>query len=302
MQGGGIKNELPAHEELLGGKFSVALAYVHFDSSLSSLGLDPKFLEECGARGIVPEITMQTTTSNNLNLFGRSPLLDIYKGLKDDEIRELAKTISEYGKPVMFRLNNEMNSDWTSWSGVVNLCDPDIYVAVWHRFYDIFSETGADNVIWIFNPNDRSYPPCSWNTPLAYYPGNEYVQMFGVTGYNTGTYYKDVNGESWRSFKTIYDSIYREYGPFFDKFPWIITEFASSSIGGDKAEWIDGMFKNIGRYENIKVAVWFDADDIDESSGTAARTYRIADSPEVIDAWQRGFEKHPPKCWQSIFP
>ena len=38
----------------------------------------------------------------------------------------------------------------------------------------------------------------TWDTGfMDYYPGDEYVDIYGITGYNTGTYYE---GESWRSF------------------------------------------------------------------------------------------------------
>ena len=39
----------------------------------------------------------------------------------------------------------------------------------------------------MFNPNDKNFPPAKWNNYLAYYPGNGYSHMIGVTGYNTGS-------------------------------------------------------------------------------------------------------------------
>jgi hypothetical protein len=79
--------------------------------------------------------------------------------------------------------------------------------------------------------------------------------MIGLTGYNTGTYYADHFLEEWREFKQIYDDVQDKYAPFFSDFPWIITEFSSSSIGGDKAKWVDNMFEWIQKYKNIKIAV-----------------------------------------------
>ena len=73
-----------------------------------------------------------------------------------------------------------MNSDWTSATGgPIILNDPDLYVEVWRRIYRIFQEEGVNNAIWVFNPNNIAFPPCGYNSSLAYYPGNEYVQMFG---------------------------------------------------------------------------------------------------------------------------
>ena len=144
-----------------------------------------------------------------------------------------------------------------------------------------------DNCIWIFNPHDRSAPPSKWNDALAYYPGNEYVQLLGVTGYNNGTYYSH-QAETWRSFAEIYDRVEELYQPHFSTFPWIITEFASSGIGGDKAQWIRDMFQQIGEYENIKIAVWFSHADYDGE--TPARTYWLDETQESLQAFKEGLQ------------
>ena len=112
--------------------------------------------------------------------------------------------------------------------------------------------------------------------------------MLGVTGYNTGTL---VEHERWREFEDIYDSINEKYSPMFDRFPWIITEFASSSAGGDKAAWIDGMFAALPKYPNIKIAVWFnyaDFDITDPYNWQIKRPYWLDETPETLRAFKRG--------------
>ena len=268
-------------EQELGRTFDAALIYRHFGYDFPT-----EFMEGNRQAGRVVELTYQTTTNNNEDMFAHTPFLDIYRGECDDEIRAFARDAAAWGHPFLFRLDNEMNSDWTSWSGVVNMADPQLYIAVWQRFYRIFEEEGVDNCLWIYNPNDRNAPPSKWNDSLAYYPGNAYVHLLGVTGYNNGTYYTQWN-EQWRDFTTIYDEIRDLYEPHFSRFPWIITEFASSSYGGDKAAWIDEMFAHIGDYPNIKMAVWFSAADYDGE--TPARPYWLDETPETLAAFKRGF-------------
>ena len=55
-------------------------------------------------------------------------------------LRDLAQRIKAYGKPVLFRLNNEMNTDWTSYCGMMTLNDPDIFQATWRYLYNFFIE------------------------------------------------------------------------------------------------------------------------------------------------------------------
>lgn len=292
----GINETIPKYESELDFDFSVILSYLHFGDAFPR-----DYAEKLYADGKIMELTYQVTTSNNENLADYTPQLDIYRGLYDGQLRAFAKAAAAFGRPFLFRLGNEMNSDWTSYSGVVNMADPEIYTAVWQRIYKIFIEEGANNAIWIYNPNDRAYPPCKWNSPLAYWPGAGYVHMIGVTGYNNGTYYKEQNNEVWRSFRDIYDRIEKEYSAIFGDYPWIITEFSSSSIGGNKAKWIEDMFKNIDRYENIKIAVWFDYADFDPAypdGSVEARPYWLLENDEITAAVKNGFKTQIKTKWR----
>ena len=163
-----------------------------------------------------------------------------------------------------------------------------MYIAFYKYVYEIFREEGAlPYTIWIFNPNERAYPNYVWNHALCYYPGDEYVDIIGLTGYNTGTYYSD---ETWRSFKKIYDSFYWQYNAWFGQ-PFMITEFACSNIGGDKAAWVREMFQQIRNYPRIKVAVWWDGRDLD-SKGNIARSYFIDDNEAAVAVFREYLKKY----------
>lgn len=283
IYGKGIEETVPELEEKLGYPFDVILSYVPLYTDFPT-----QFMEENRQEGRLVELTFQVTDNNNEDMYARSPMLDLYRGELDEEIRAFARQAAQWGHPFLFRVNNEMNSDWTSYGGVVNLGDPQLFVSVWRRIYTIFQEEGVDNCIWIFNPNDRNAPPSKWNDSLAYCPGAEYFQMLGVTGYNNGTYYTQW-AEQWREFDVIYDEIQEIYLPHFSQYPWIITEFASSSIGGDKVAWIENMFDHIGDYPNIKIAVWFSYADFD--GDTPARPYWLDETEETLEAFREGLAR-----------
>lgn len=290
IYGKGIEETVPALEQKLDYRFPVILSYVH-----SIHDFPTEFMQKNWEQGRIVELTYQLTENNNEDMFGYSPALDLYRGLNEEMVRRFARQAKEFGHPFLLRLCNEMNSDWTSYGGVVNMGDPDIFVENWRTFYRIFQEEGVNNCIWIFNPNDRNAPPCRWNDSLNYYPGNEYVQMIGVTGYNNGTYYTQW-AEEWREFDVIYDHIQQLYGTTFGQFPWIITEFASSSIGGDKVAWIDNMFQHIQKYPNIKIAVWFSYADWD-AQGNVARPYWLDETEETTQAFRKGLQNYTREGW-----
>lgn len=271
-------------------EFPLLLEYIYYWEDFPTEGMQQAYDD-----GKVVELTMQCSSVMNEDLDNFNPFFDVLDGVADENLRRFAKDAAKFGKPFIFRLNNEMNSDWTSYGGPIILNDPDLYVEVWRRIYRIFQEEGVNNAIWVFNPNNISFPPCGYNSSLAYYPGNEYVQMFGITGYNTGDYYKEKYGEKWRSFSEIYDEIYKNFEPQFSAFPWIITEFASASAGGDKVKWIEDMFTDLKKYPEIKAAVWFNSCDWDPDypkETVVSRQYRLDENQATIDAFKNGVKDY----------
>ncbi len=293
---GAFSADIDALEERLERELPVALTYFHLNEPLPV-----EKLEDWYEQGKLTELTLQMTVTANDGLDrSPSPLIDVTAGRYDEALEAMAAALKDFGHPVLFRLNNEMNSDWTSYSGVVNLADPELYIAAWRYVYDFFEDRGVDNTIWIWNPNDRDFPPANWNSWTAYWPGNGYAHILGVTGYNNGTYYARETGEEWRSFTKIYDDIDREFAGAFDRFPWMITEFSSSSVGGDKPGWIEDMFAHMGDYERIKIAVWFDYADFDYSKPDApvARPYWLAETEETLNAFKKGLDGTPDRFFE----
>ena len=226
----------------------------------------------------VLQFTLQyTNNNNNVNTANKTenytPMFDILRGKYDEQFHELAQDIKAYGKPVLFRLNNEMNSDWTSYCGLITLIDPDIFKLTWIRLYEIFEEEGVDNCIWIFNPIAVTCPFSSWGEDLCYMPGVDYVQALGITRYEMMN--DDVVA---LSFKEGYSLLYDKNKDHWMNYPWIMSEFGCAS-GGEttgklyrnheaQAEWVKGMFECLKDKENnlfcsrISGAVWFNCDDM----------------------------------------
>lgn len=233
----------------------------------------------------VLQYTYQFTYSNNTELNGYTPMFDVLRGKFDDFFASLARDVKSYEQPVLFRLNNEMNTDWTSYCGMVTLLDPDIFIMTWQKLYKIFEKEGVNNAIWIFNPIARSTPYSNWGDMLNFMPGEDYVQMLGLTSYEMGN-----DAENYRSFYDHYTELYQRNTPYFDQYPAIISEFAAGS-GGEvmmnydtnqyeatepmrnkdlQAMWVQEMFtyfnaEDKSQYpfvKNIKAAIWFSTNDV----------------------------------------
>lgn len=274
----GLRKTMPKLEEAIGEEFAIISRYWHISAAPK---MSESWLNAIDERGYEFQMTFQFTTSNNLELNGYNPSLDIYRGEYDEYFRKLAASFKNYGKPVYLRLNNEMNTDWTSYSACATLCDPEMFVYAWQRMYDIFIEEGVDNTIWIFNCQDNSWPGRNWNHYLRFFPGVEYVQYIGLTAYNGGH-------SSWDSFDTLYAPLRDKLNEYFSEWPWIIGEFGCNAMGGDRPQWIRDMFSVLHEYPNIKAAIWFSANDYLDD-GTIWNEYVLHVGGDT-DAWRDGLK------------
>ena len=269
-------------ENMLDYNFPVALMYNNF-----SLPFKTAYMNNAKESGKVVEYTLYTTDiSDGME---KDITLDILGGKYDAYLDSLAQNFNEYDHPVLFRLNNEMNGEWVLYSSHLVGKDTDLFIECWKYIYDKFEAHGVDNLIWVWNPNEKSFPGFSYNNYLCYYPGNKYVDIVGLTSYNTGNYY---SGETWRSFSEAYDHFYYDYIERFTH-PMMITEFSCASAGGDKASWHEDMLNTIENYDRIKIAVLWNGQDYDMTKGekTVSRNYRIDLEEPVINTIRNGLQK-----------
>lgn len=229
------------------------------------------------------EFTLQTSLKQK----NHNDIYNLLNGVFDEEIAILAQTIKKYERPVLFRLFNEMNGDWCLYSAHHLGLDTDIFKEAYRYVYRIFEKEGANvYALWVWNPNKDSFPNYLWNSESAYYPGDEYVDIIGLTAYNTGNYYP---GEYWKSFSELYDDLYQNYVERYSQ-PLMITEFASASRGGDKVNWTWDMLSRIDAMKKIKVAVWWNGADYDVDR-SEARTYFIDKPAENLIPFREYFYK-----------
>jgi hypothetical protein len=276
-------------ESRLDYKFTVVLRYQTLDERVPVPGMKTAF-----ADGRYTELTLHTIHADAVNALyaggvrgNQDIAYNILDGKYDEYLREYALSLKQFGHPVLFRLNNEMNGDWCWYSAMYAGKDTEIFKALWRHIHRLFDEAGVDNVLWVWNPHDVSLPDFKWNHPLMYYPGDDVVDIIGITGYNTGTYFA---GEKWREFHDIYKPVTVDYSEWFNK-PFMITEFGSNSVGGNKAAWIDRMFSELPAYNRIKLAVWWSGIDLD-TAGRPGRIYLLDENADTVEAFRKGLKNY----------
>jgi len=193
---------------------------------------------------------------------------DIVNGTLDQTVEARAEGAKSLGGELILDFAAEMNED-EGWGGH----DPEKYIAAYRHIHDVFTAHGVTNVLWAWCPNNTD----SANSPsaLAYYPGGDYVDWTGADGYNWGT---SQDGFRWQSFAEVFSDIYAKLAPLGK--PILIGEMASDDVGGDKADWIDGVIPTLRTtFPLVKALVWFDVD--------KERHWQINSSPAALAAYQR---------------
>jgi hypothetical protein len=188
----------------------------------------------------------------------------------DAYLVQWADALAAWDRPVMLRFAHEMNGNWYPWSAGVNGNSAADYVDAWRHVHDVFAARGADDVQWVWAPN-VVYPG---STPLtSLYPGDAYVDVLGVDGYNWGT---SVSWGTWVSGRQVFEQTFAELRVLAPSKPLLVTETASSELGGSKAAWVDDLI-TWSAGQGLLGVIWFD-----ENKET---DWRIASSPESAAAF-----------------
>ncbi len=189
---------------------------------------------------------------------------ELLSGKWDKYIKNFASKLKGINKPVFLRFAHEMNGNWYPWSGAH--LGKDKYKALYRHVKDVFDEINTTNVKWVFSINWEDVP--KENNYILHYPGDEYVDYVGIDGYNWGN---TKSWSRWMSFKEIFETRYDEVVNNVEKPVWI-SEFSSTSSGGDKTIWIKEAMNDIKYMEKIKGFVLFNVDKETDWSFSAERT------------------------------
>lgn len=176
----------------------------------------------------------------------------ILGGEFDSYIRDFAKNLAQFEDKVYLRFAHEMNGDWYPWSSA--LIGAPAYKKMYRYIKDKFDDLKIDNVSWVFSINWENIPEDNYYYDS--YPGAGYVNYIGLDGYNWGN---SQSWSRWMSFRQIFSEIHQELIERFDK-DIIITEFSSTSQGGDKAQWIKEALSDMKKMERLKGFILFNVD------------------------------------------
>lgn len=220
------------------------LVFIDWPNFLSQTVLKDIFLA-----GSLPVVTWEPWSFQN----GVGVSFDaIVHGTFDEYIDGFARQLGKLQKTVYLRFAHEMNGDWYPWSS--SFIGGSKYKAAYRYIKDRFDALSVRNVRWIFSINYEDVP--SSNSYTKSYPGDAYVDYIGVDGYNWG--YAQAHS-TWKSFREIFVPIYKNICVQYSK-DVLITEFGSTSRGGNKAKWLLDAFSDMKKMKRLRGCILFNVD------------------------------------------
>lgn len=231
-------------------------------------------LDAVVARGATPILTWEPWVAGAGVNQPDYTLAAIASGAHDGYLRSWGSALAAWGKPLLLRFAHEMNGDWYPWSEAVNGNSSGDYIRAWRHVHNILAAQDASNVRWLWAINAGGPVDIA-----RLYPGSDYVDVLGLDGYNWGTV-----GSSWGSTWTPASGV---FGRWLDALralapgkEIIVTETASTELGGSKADWIRDAVAYLDAQPDVTGMVWFNLNKETDwrfnSSSSAATAFATA--------------------------
>jgi hypothetical protein len=223
-------------------------------------------------------------------------LEEIVDGKWDDYFRRFASQVSETQIEVFYRFGYEMNGDWFPWGQ-----KPKLFVNAWRHVYKIFRKEQVTNIKWVFSPGVVWGEKTFESDILPYYPGDEYVDIVALDGYNFGDEHDQYH--QWESFHKVYSGSIAGLMSF-NKPMWIAEIGCPSEPR--RHQWLRDFLDFFDNNSCFEVFFWFNDDkdnepnfriDADEASLAVFREWaqrvnrNTEPSDELADLYLKSSEK-----------
>jgi hypothetical protein len=220
--------------------------------------------------GILPMVTFEPIVEDAVD--GQPLLRDIANGEWDQYFTQWAAAVKANEKPVALRFAQEMNGNWYPWSdGRYGNADGD-FIAAWRHVHDIFEQVGADNVLWVWSVNRIDTLPD--RTLARVYPGDDYVDWVGVSGYYRTTSVAPT-------FEKTFAATLAELKRVAPNKLVMLTEVGAGTDEQNRVAWIESLFAGLLEHQEVIGFNWF-------NDFKAGGDWQIQFSQATTDAFAAG--------------
>ncbi len=245
--------------------------------------------------GSIPYIRMMLRSSPEQNR--REPLFTlerILQGEFDADLRSWARSARQFGSPLIAEFGTEANGKWFPWNGFWNGNNqkqtygnpaypdgPERFRDSYRHIIETMRQEGAANILWVFHVNDGDYPQEPWNRFENYYPGDDYIDLLGVSVYGAQTPMQ----EEWPEFRRAMDEVYPRLASLSLSKPILVLEFGATRGNplGDQAVWAERALTDLihNRWPRIVGFSWWNEAWQNDNNPKHDTSMRVQDNPAL---------------------
>ncbi len=243
------------------------------------------------AFGAIPYVRLMLRTDNKQ--YRPEPLFTLKRirdGFYDTEIRKFAKEAKELPYPLLIEYGTEMNGWWFSWNGYWTGKEKGtlLFQSVYRHIITLMKEEGADNLIWVFHINWHSNPEEEWNNPKMYYPGDELIDIIGISAYGALT----PDDKNSLPFWVMMNEGYQTARNISQSKPVLLSEFGTDIRNPYTPAdvWIEEAFSTLieqNQWSHVIGFVWWNANWPNDLNPENNTTMRIEDDISIQNIFRK---------------
>ncbi|TAL19909.1 beta-mannanase [Patescibacteria group bacterium] len=261
-QANAIKSEVDAYEAAVGR----TVAWVGFAHEWKTDGraFPSKVATSIKNRGATPFIFLNLRSfdviDKNQPVEPLYTLAAIISGQFDSDLAAWADGAKNFGSEIIVDWGWEMNGDWATWNGRHNGGQsegPRRFGQAYRHIVELMRKRGATNIRWAFHINYPEYPAETWNNFENYYPGDDVIDLIGVSIYSAQTPTDDF----FPSFESMMEPAYTRLNSMAPTKPIYVFEFGATAGNplGSSVTWADKALSAIfsGRWPSLRGFAWW---------------------------------------------
>lgn len=194
--------------------------------------------------GRTPVVTIEPLPLVARGLSEADLLDDLAAGRYDAEFGRIADIFRAYHGQIVVRFAHEMEiANLYPWHG-----EPTRYIAAYRHVHALLQGRAGGGLVWVWSPAGN-------REAAAYYPGDDVVDVVGITLLGAALYDTLSSAVDRRSFTQLMDEKWgraRAWGK-----PVIIAELGISASATEQTAWLAGMFRTLDNYPELRGITYF---------------------------------------------
>lgn len=267
ISGGSPEDSLVAFEELIGRRVALDRQYYRIDEEVPG----PHEVWSAGG-GRTPIISIATHLASGETV-PWAAIADPDDELAAPLVDGLIARLRDFDHPIIVIFSDRPEGEDPALYGTA-----DDFVRAWQRVVGAARDAGAVNATWVWGLGSGAFPTAADD----WYPGDEWVDWLGVTGFN---YYGD-GSTPWRTFPSTF-AAFREWSLAHDRPLLVVATSSDENPYVDPGEprskptWIREALATLDDWPEFQGLVWFDGD---EPEGE--HDWRVNSTSDALEAFR----------------